>query len=1129
MPRLPLHLLACAVACLLVVGATGAQPAADSTDSGQRLLLYPDIHRDFVVFVHDEDIWRAPSAGGTARRLTSHDGLEIFPKISPDGRWIAFSAEYSGSRQIWVMPSEGGTPRQLTFYTDVGALPPRGGWDGWVLGWTPDGEILARLNRTPFGERMGRYFRIDPEGGLETPLPLPHGGSASFSADGTALAYTPIDREFRTWKRSFGGRAQDLWIYDLEAERSQRLTGFRGTDNFPMWHGDTIYFLSDRDYTLELFALDAGIARAAADGSGADLEPGAAASEKSVRQVTDFDVWDVLWPSQGPESIVFTAGGDLYRLDLDDETTSRIDVAIHDDRPHAAPRFETVSDNIDSATLSPQGHRIVFDARGELFSVPAEKGPTRNLSKTPAAREHEPAFSPDGRWLAYLSDASGEYEIYLRPTDGSSAPRQLTNDASVWRFAPEWSPDSSTLAFSDRKRRLFVIDVESGEQTLVDRSFRGDFTVYVFSPDSRWLAYERTREDTRMTGISLFSLDSGEVTRFGDGQANDYSPAWSADGTHLIYLSDRDFNLRFSAFEFNYVYDRATRLYATMLDPAADPMVPLESDEVAATKESDDAASAEGASDTPSTETGPTVRLVTDGLEARTIALPGVEPAAYTGVRATADAVYLARFGDGAPSLHRYDLAKHELSQLAPAITDYELSADGSKLLYQSGPNWHLIPSAGNGGKSKPLDLSALRVKLDPRVEWRQIFDDGWRISRDFFYDEAMHGMDWQAIGERYRSLLPRIAHRSELDFLFGEMVGELGAGHTYVQPGESDSVERVEGGMLGAEFEADDEAGVYRIARIYDGENWHDNYRSPLTEPGIVVAEGDYLLAIDGESLSTDDNPYRLLEGKANTQVTLTINDRPSADGAREVIVRPTGSELNLRYIDWVKSRLRLVDELSDGRVGYIHLPNTAIDGNRMLQKMFYAQSNKEALIIDDRYNGGGFIPDRMIEYFDRPRLAYWAMRDIDSMRTPGFTHIGPKAMLMNGYSSSGGDALPYFFRQLGLGKLVGTRTWGGLIGLNGNPAFADGGAVILPTFRIYDDAGEWVVENEGVEPDVEVFDLPEELAQGGDPSIEAAVELLLDELEANPVTLPTRPEPPDLSRAATPRCAASPSDRLQ
>ena len=1084
------------LATLAVLSPLGHASDPESA-GGTRLLGYPDIHGDFVVFVHGGDIWRAPSAGGLARRLTSHEGLELTPKISHDGNSIAYTAEYSGSRQVYVIPSEGGAPRQLTYYTDVGPMPPRGGFDNWIQGWTPDGRILVRMNRTPWGERMGRYFLVDPKGGLETPLALPEGGSASLSPDGTKIAYCPISREFRTWKRTRGGRAQDVWIYDLEAGRSERLTDDLGTDNFPMWSGDTIFFTSDRDHTLNLFAHD--------------LPTG------ETRKVTDFDTYDVLWPSLGPGAIVFAKGGYLYRFDLASRETSPIPIRVSSDLPATVPHFIDVTGNIAGAAVSPSGARAVFEARGELFSVPAKDGPTRNLTRTQGIREMSAAWSPDGRWIAYLSDATGEYELYVVAQDGSAPPRQVTRDGEVWRFPPVWSPDSSRLAFGDKKRRLWIVDAATGDPSLVDTGTQGDLDGYTWSPDSRWLAYHTTH-DSRLQGIAVYSVDDRTRRLLGDGMTVDFQPVFGADGRYLFFLSIRDYPIRFSDFEFNFLYDGATRIYAAALDPSAAPLFPPRSDEEKGEEPSGDEAAedrepAEDESDEPEP-----VRVDPEGFVSRTISLPGLEPGDYADLQVTEGAVYYLYSADGdAADLYRYDLEKREPERVLEGVQSFTLTADGKKLLYRSQSMWGIAKAEpGQIADTGRLDLSGLRVKTDPRAEWSQMFVDAWRIGRDWFYDEQMHGVDWAATRERYEALVPYIAHRSELDFIFGEMIGELEAGHTYVISGDEPRVDRIAGGMLGCEIEADPSSasGRYRITKIFQGEAWDEDYRAPLAEPGVDVREGDYLLGIDGVDLDSADNPYRLLENKAGVQVTLTVS--ASADGKepREVTVRPVSTELDLRYLDWVKSRMAMTDRLSDGRVGYIHLPDTAIAGNRMLQKLFYGQANRDALIVDVRYNGGGFIPDRTIEYLTRETISYWARRDISSMRTPGFAHDGPKAMLINGYSSSGGDALPYYFRHESLGPLIGTRTWGGLIGLSGNPALMDGGAVLFPNFRIYDADGRWVVENVGVSPDIEVIDLPEAIMAGRDPSLEKGVEVLLDTLDAKPATHPETPRPPDMAR---------------
>lgn len=1104
--RLRSTLLAATFAALLLP-ATPVGAAAPAGPPEARLLRFPDARGDAVVFVYAGDLWRAPVSGGPALRLTAHPGLELFPKLSHDGKWIAFSGEYTGTRQVFVMPAWGGTPKQLTFATDVGPMPPRGGWDNWVLGWTKDGKILVRMNRVPWSNRMGRYYLVDPKGGLETPLEIPEGGSASLSPDGTKLAYCPVDREFRTWKRTKGGRAQDVWLYDFAAKKSERLTEYEGTDNFPMWWGDAVYFTSDREKTLNLWR--------------ADLKT------RETRRLTSFTEFDVLWPSLGDGKIVFMNGGYLWTLDLATEKSARIPITLGADLAATVPAFRDVSGNVAGAALSPSGARVVIAARGDLYSLPAKDGQTRPLSATPAVRELSPAWSPDGKWIAYLSDETGEYEIWLRPQDGSGAPRRLTTDGAPWKHAPVFSPDGTKLAWGDRAQRLRVVDVATGKVTDVDRSGFEDLDVYSFSPDSRWLVYEKSHA-TRLPGLWAASLETGKAFPLGDGLTADFSPAFSADGKHLFFLSNRDYAPTFSALEFSYVYPKATRVYAAALTPSAPHLFPPKSDEEKGKEEAaakDDAKPAaskgkeardgkEKEKEKEKKDAPARVEIVADGFVARTIALPGVKADDLRSLSATAEAVWYVRGEGGDAALHRYDLKERKEEKVLDGAGFYRLSADGKKLLWRAGKDWGIAEArAGLSPGAGKLDLSGLRVKLHLPTEWAQIWRDASRIVRDWFYDPALHGADWPALVARYGALVPFVAHRADLDFLLGELVSELEAGHTYVSAGDEPKVERVSGGFLGCEFAADP-SGLYRIAKVFPGENWDEDFRSPLTEPGVGVSAGSFLLAIDGVDLTTADNPYRLLEGKANRAVTLLVGTSPSAAGARSVTVRTVASEQGLRYLDWVKSRMALADRLSGGKVGYIHLPDTALAGNRMLQKLFYSQVSKPALVVDDRYNGGGFIPDRMIEMLSRTTLAFWARRGIDAMRTPGFAHDGPKVMLANSYSASGGDALPYFFRKEGLGPIVGTRTWGGLIGLSGNATFVDGGSVDVPTFRIYDGHGNWVVENVGVAPDVEVFDVAERRLDGGDPSLEKGVEILLEALARRPAAAPKAPVPPTVER---------------
>ena len=1082
------NILGLALALLLLFAGVGAV-----TDA--RLLRFPNINNDLVVFVYAGDIWSVPAAGGDARRLTSHSGLELFPRISPDGRWIAFSAEYSGSRQVWVMPAAGGTPRQLTWYNDAGIMPPRGGYDYVVMDWTPDSrQVLVRCNRTPWGERMGKYYLVALDGGLEIPLQIPEGGGASFSPDATQIVYTPIEREFRTWKRYQGGRAQDVWIYDLKRNTSRRLTDFPGTDQHPSWWGNKVYFVSDRDLTLNLYSFDL--------------------TSDQVEQITRHKDYDVLWPSGRNGRLVYENGGRLHIVDLASGREQPLVVNLNFDNPNVLPYFKGVGDFVSSYDISPSGKRAVFDARGDIFTVPEKEGLTYNLTRSQGVREIFPTWSPDGRSIAYYSDLSGEYEIYVIDGNGAGAPRQLTTGSRTWRFPPKWSPDGRMLLFADREQRLQVLDVASGAVTSVDRARRHDLTDVDWSPDSRWLVYSKDGESGQ-DAVWAYSLEQKKPFQLTDAAYNDFSPVFSRDGKYIYFLSNRDFNLTFSAFEFNYLYSQATRIYALALTRDTPPLFSDQNDLEPAKAQGAGAGPA-GKADKPekkaaeATEPPVRVRIDVAGSNGRITAFP-LKSGEYAGLRAIDGGILYFKEKE----IRQFKLEDKKDSLVIAGIDSGVLSADGQKILYQAGSQFGIVglgadQKAGDGS----LNLSRLTMKIEPLREWTQIFNDGWRIFRDWFYQKNLHGVDWLKMREKYARLLPYLSHRADLDFIFGELVGEANAGHTYVNWGDFPRVPRLDTGLLGAELLADARAGRYRISKIYGGENWNESTRSPLTEQGVDVRAGDYLIALNGSEVTVRDNPYVFLENTAGRKISIKVNAFADAAGAREYWIKPVKSELGLFYLDWVRSRRELVDRLSGGRIGYIHVPDTSIQGNTELYKGMYAYKNKEALIIDERYNGGGFIPVVMTELLARKTLNYWGLRGLELNPDPGVAHDGPKVMLINGYSSSGGDAFPYYFKKSKLGLLIGTRTWGGLIGLSGNPDFADGGSLSVPTFGFVDSDGRWAVEGEGVAPDIEVIDRPELVAAGHDPCVEKAVEVLLEQLERKPVKKPVMPAEPDRSR---------------
>ncbi len=1078
-----------AVLCL----AAFSQRQVHAAQSG--IFRFPDVSATQVVFVHGGDIYLAPRIGGIATHLTTHAGQELFPKFSPDGKQIAFSAEYSGTRQVYVMPSDGSAaPTQLTWYNDIGPMPLRGGYDNRVLDFSPDGKnILVRMNRLGFDERAGKPYLVPVAGGDEVPLAVPETGGGMFSPDGNKFVYTPIEREFRTWKRTRGGRAQDVWIYDLLANKSVQLTQNRATDNQPMWIGDSIYFTSDRDYTLNVYQLPA----ASVD------------SRAEPVRVTNFKAFDVLWPSAGADALVFEQAGKLYLMDqaalASKSEPVQLNITIPGDRPGTLPAIKPVKAQIESADLSANGERVLFSARGELFSVPRKHGEIHQLTFTPDAREMSAAIAPDGKRIAYLSDASGEYELYVRNADGEGVPRQLTRGSKAWYSTPVWSPDGGSILLGNSENELISVTM-TGDVLAIDSSkFGSAIQSYLYTPDSKHVIYVK-QSASGLSEIWSRSLAKGEPKRLIGGQFDAYSPTFDPSGRYLYFASNRDHNLKFSSYEFNYLYIDAGRIFAARLDPDAPALFEMKSDEFGAAK-------AVPAAPAPS-EGKTTRRIDLTNLEARIEALP-MPSGSYSGLAgAHTGLLFLQSQPDGSNALKQFNLETQKIDHLSKADS-FTINSAGDQLLIKSADAWVVSPIKADIDMSAALDLSKLELRIDPKREWPQLYTDGLRVLRTWFYDAGMHGQDWARLEKRYAALLPYVTHRSDLDYVLSEIAGELNAGHIYVERGEEPELARKAGGLLGAEFKRL-ASGNYRVEKIFPGQNWSEEFRSPFLDAGVDVQVGDEISAINGQATADVQNFYQLLEGQGGRSVRLSL---VRAGKIRVQAVKTQTAETGLRYLEWIQTRAEMVEKLSGGRIGYLHLPNTAAEGNRELFKQFPSQTQKEALIIDDRYNGGGFIPDRMIEILARKPLNYWKRRGLAPEAAPLLSHNGPKAMLTNGLSSSGGDALPYYFRKLNLGLLIGTRTWGGLIGLSGNPRLADGGSMLAATFRFMDTNGNWAVENEGVVPDIEVLDRPELLAAGRDPSLERAVQELLKQLPAAPaLPIQAPPAPSVFGRAQTP-----------
>ncbi|NWG12252.1 MAG: PD40 domain-containing protein [Acidobacteria bacterium] len=1081
------------------------QPAAQPET---RLMRFPDIWRDQVAFVYAGDLWLASVKGGPARRLTAHPGDEQFPKFSPDGQWIAFTGEYDGNADVYVMPVSGGEPKRLTYH-------PSG---DMVLGWSPDGRILFRSNRASDLPDYSRLFLIPREGGMPEMLSVPRASLVSFSADGRRIAYNFTSQELRTWKRYRGGWKSPIAIFDLTSHTYEPLPTTEAMDMFPMWHGNSVYFVSDRDGVMNLYRCDLG-------------------TKKTIR-LTNYTEYDIKWPSLGPDAVVYENGGLLYQYDLKKNEARRIPVYVASDEVTARAEFKNVGSRISWFDISPTGVRALFEARGEVFTVPAEHGEPRNLTNSPGVHELNPVWSPDGKWIAYLSDRTGEFELYVRPQKGGDEIRITSaGDQTRYLYSPVWSPDSRKLAYSDKKLRLWYVDMEKKGPVLVDTGEYFARLTASWSPDSRWLAYSKTMDGFGKESLFLYSLEQKKVDRISEGFYDDSNPVFDPEGKYLYFLSNRFFYPAGSAIDQRFNYYNTTGIFALTLK--ADEPSPFgpQSDEEGDKK---DETIAEGEKKAAGEKTGTgaakeaekkteekkaevkPVQIDLDGLASR-IAQAPVPAGSYRRLQARKGKIFYmslpmeaAQMGLPGPSrptgaLHAYDIEKREDKVLLEGIGGYELDKEGKKLIYGAGEIVGIIEAApGKKVGDGKLNTAGMQVLSDPKEEWKEILREAWRLERDFYWDPNMGGADWAAIGKRYEALLPWVAHRSDLNYIIGEMIAELSTSHTYVGGGDLPERKRVGVGMLGADLEPD--GGFFRIKKIYPGENWNDDTRSPLTEPGLKVKEGNYLIAVEGMLTRSDREPYAYFQNMANKLVTLKINDKPAVEGAWEILVKTIGSEANLRYFNWVENNRRRVSEATGGRVAYMHVPDTSVGGVIMFDKYFTGQLGKEGLIVDERFNHGGMSPDFYTEKLGRRLLLALAPREGKEF-VPQTAFFGPKVMIVNEQAGSGGDLFPFYFKKEKLGPLVGTRTWGGLIGIGGFPPTMDGGMVTAPGWAWWEPdekgRGEWVVENHGVDPDYVVEQRPDLVLQGRDPQLEKAIEIVREGLKKMPAALRRPPYP--------------------
>ena len=1087
-----------------------------TSNAQTKLLRFPDIRGDRVVFTYGGDLWTAPAGGGTAMHLTSHPGVEVFGKFSPDGKWIAFTGQYDGDEQVYVVPTSGGEPRQLTFYPAKGPLPPRWGWDNQVFGWTRDSKrVIFRSLRDSWTLPIARLYSVSIDGGPATAFPMPTAGSGDLSPNNDEIVYSPQSRDFRTEKRYGGGQANQLYIFNLSSKTAKRITeGPRATRD-AMWIGDNIYFNSDRDGHFNLFVYNVANGR--------------------TTQITSNRTWDLRWPSSDNENqIVYELNGELQVLDTRTKKSTPISIAVPDEGNARRPSRVSAANLIESVGLSPKGERALFAARGDIFTAPIEKGPTRNLTDSSGAHDKWPSWSPDGSQIAFISDKSGEEELYLVPQDGSKPAEQLTQGGAAMRYAPDWAPDGKRIAFSDKDGKLYVITLADRKMVEIADSPRGQIRDYTWSPRGNFLAFSMSTEKL-FQSVFIWSATDGQVRRVTDDYFNAYNPAWDPQGNYLYYLSDREFTPQISNVEFNFATNRPTYIYAMALRKDVKHPFPPESDEVTIAKTDEGpkpAASpaAEKPSDAPATppaaeakpEAAPkppaTMNIDFDGIVNRVARVP-VGADNYVGLSAKAGhllyvvggAPYYGRAGDRLASLRIYALKDRKETTLAEDIRGYVLSEDGSKVLVAQGPGFNLYDATPVGERTrKAVATTGLYVDRVPAEEWNQIFNEVWRRYRDWFYVSNMHGFDWVALREQYKPLLKYVAHRSDLNYVISEMIAELTVQHAYIDGGDFQIPPRPRYGLPGARFEYDQQAGRYRIAKIYDGENSEDIYRSPLTEVGVNANAGDYVLAIDGEELKGTDDIYRLLRNKADNPVQLTLNKVPSLTGARTVSYRPIADEQNLIYLDWVDHNRELVTKATNGRVGYLHVPDMGANGIREFIKWYYPQLRKEAMIIDVRANGGGNISRMIIERLRRKVLALNYSRTSDDAATyPDGAFIGPMVTLLDENSASDGDIFPAMFREAGLGPLIGKRSWGGVVGITNRGQLIDGGTVNVPESGLASKTGEWIIEGYGVDPDIEVDNDPQSVIAGKDPQLQRAIVEIMAKLK-QPVKLPPKPAPP-------------------